>query len=162
MANKFGDEFWDVSVDLHSCGISAQMWKDIEKKYCNVFISPSTIHNTRSESHKKLIETVSPRRLLIESDYYTMSELTSQTIKMLNTVSEIKGWPIEQEWINDEDVDGADTKPKIPEGEWGAVRRLEANWKAFVKGGHRPEKKVLSKFKRFQNDWVSDDEAGEA
>ena len=30
MARKFGNEFWDVSVDLHSCGISAQMWKDIE------------------------------------------------------------------------------------------------------------------------------------
>lgn len=82
-----------------------------------------------------------------------MSELTPQTIKMLNTVSEIKGWPIEQEWIDDEDLDG------VPESEWGAVRRLEANWKAFLKGGHRPEQKVPSKFKRFQNDWMSDDEA---
>jgi len=82
-----------------------------------------------------------------------MSELTPQTIKMLNIVSEIKGWPIEQEWID------VDSGSKIPEEEWGAVRRLEANWKAFVRGGHRPEKKVPSKFKRFQNDWVSDDEA---
>jgi len=83
-----------------------------------------------------------------------MSELASQTVQMLNTVSEIKGWPIEQEWIDDEDT--------IPEKEWGAVRRLETNWKAFVKGGHRPEKKVLSKFKRFQNDWASGDEADQA
>ena len=81
---------------------------------------------------------------------------------MLNTISGIKGWPIEQEWVDDEDAGGVDTGPKIPEREWGAVRRLEENWKAFVKGGHRPEKKVLSKFKRFQNDWVSDDEAGQA
>jgi len=91
-----------------------------------------------------------------------MSELTSQTVKMLNTVSEIKGWPIEQEWIDDEDVDDVNSGPKIPEGEWGAVRRLEANWKAFLKGGHRPEQKVPSKFKRFQNDWASDEEAGGA
>jgi hypothetical protein len=132
-----------------------------QKKYCNVFISPSAVHNTQSESHKKLIETVSPNRLLIESDYYTMSELTSQTVKMLNTVSEIKGWPIEQEWIDDEDVGGVNTGPRIPESGCGAVRRLEANWKAFVKGGHRPEQKVLSKFKRFQKDWVSDDETDE-
>ena len=90
-----------------------------------------------------------------------MSELAPQTVKMLNTVSEIKGWPIEQEWI-DEDGGGANTTPKIPEGEWGAVRRLEANWKTFLKGDHRPEQKVLSKFKRFQKDWVSDDEADEA
>ena len=91
-----------------------------------------------------------------------MSELAAQTVQMLNTISEIKGWPIEQEWIDDEDADGVDTKPRIPEKDWGAVRRLEANWKAFLKGGHRPEKKVLSKFKRFQSDWVSDDEADEA
>lgn len=185
MAKKFGNEFWDVSVDMHSCGFSGQMWKEIEvrfrgklvqpfclralastrhhqKKYCNVFISPSAIYNTRSESHKKLIEAVSPNRLLIESDYNTMSEVTSQTVKILNTVSEIKGWPIEQEWIDDEDVDGVNTRTRIPESEWGAVRRLEANWKTFVKGGHRPEQKVLSKFNRFKNDWVSDDEADEA
>lgn len=80
---------------------------------------------------------------------------------MLNTVSEIKGWPIEQEWSVDEALDGVDTNLKIPESEWGAVRRLEANWKAFLKGGHRPEQKVPSKAKRFQNDWVSDDELGE-
>lgn len=90
-----------------------------------------------------------------------MSELTPQTVKMLNTVSEIKGWPIEQEWIDDED-DGGNTRPRIPEREWGAVRRLETNWRTFVKGGHRPEQKVPSKFKRFQNDWESDDQAGEA
>jgi len=30
MAKKFGNDFWDISVDLHSCGIGAQMWKDIE------------------------------------------------------------------------------------------------------------------------------------
>jgi len=159
MADKFGDRFWDVSLDLHSCGLSPQMWKDAEKKYCNVFISLSTVINGRSENHKKLITTVSPKRLLIESDFYAMSELASQTVQMLNTVSEIKGWPIEQEWIDDGDADG-DTR--IPEEEWGAVRRLEENWKAFVKGGHRPEKKVLSRFKRYRNDWVSGDEADEA
>lgn len=88
-----------------------------------------------------------------------MSELMPQTIKMLNIVSEIKGWPIEQEWVDDQNLDGISGGPKIPESEWGAVRRLEVNWKAFLKGGHRPEQKVPSKFKRFQNDWLSDDES---
>jgi hypothetical protein len=59
-----------------------------------------------------------------------MSELTPQTIKMLNTVSEIKGWPIEQEWVGDENVGDNDAKP---------------------------EQKVPSKFKRFQKDWMSDE-----
>jgi len=30
MVDRFGDKFWDVSMDLHSCGLSPQMWKDIE------------------------------------------------------------------------------------------------------------------------------------
>lgn len=30
MATKFGDRFWDVSVDLHSYGVSPQIWKDFE------------------------------------------------------------------------------------------------------------------------------------
>lgn len=29
-AKKFGDKFWDVSVDIHSFGASPQIWKDIE------------------------------------------------------------------------------------------------------------------------------------
>lgn len=30
MVEKFGDKFWDISVDLHSCGVSPQVWKEIE------------------------------------------------------------------------------------------------------------------------------------
>lgn len=33
MATKFGDKFWDVSVDMHSFGASPQIWKDIEVRY---------------------------------------------------------------------------------------------------------------------------------
>jgi Tat protein secretion system quality control protein TatD with DNase activity len=30
MAKRFGDKFWDVSVDIHSFGASPQIWKEIE------------------------------------------------------------------------------------------------------------------------------------
>lgn len=30
MAKKFGDKFWDISVDIHSFGASPQIWRDIE------------------------------------------------------------------------------------------------------------------------------------
>lgn len=42
---------------------------------------------------------------------------------MLTTVAEIKGWHVEDQW--DE---------KIEENKWGAVRKLEENWKAFQRG----------------------------
>ena len=38
MVNKFGDKFLDLSLDLHSCGLSPQAWKDIEVRFCGGFI----------------------------------------------------------------------------------------------------------------------------
>jgi hypothetical protein len=40
-------------------------------------------------------------------------------------VAETLGWPIEDAWEEDGAV-----------AEEGVVRRLEANWRAFLKGGH--------------------------
>jgi hypothetical protein len=40
MANKFENEFWDVSVDLHSCGISAQLWKEVEVRRRDRLVQP--------------------------------------------------------------------------------------------------------------------------
>jgi hypothetical protein len=42
-------------------------------------------------------------------------------------VAEAVGWPIEDTWEDNLERD---------ESQWGVVRRLEANWRAFVKGGH--------------------------
>ena len=42
-------------------------------------------------------------------------------------VAEARGWRIEDAWEDSGERD---------ESEWGVVRRLEANWRAFVKGGH--------------------------
>ena len=52
MASKFGDKFWDVSMDLHSCGLSPQMWKDIEVRRWGGLIQsfpdkPSRLHTNR-------------------------------------------------------------------------------------------------------------------
>lgn len=45
---------------------------------------------------------------------------------MLQIVAEIKGWTIETDW-----------KDFVPEEDWGAVRKLEANWNAFKTGNHQ-------------------------
>jgi hypothetical protein len=58
---------------------------------------------------------------------------------MIKIVAEVKGWPIETEWVDD---------AKLTESEetWGVVRRLEKNWTRFKNGRHpvrqtRKEKK---------------------
>jgi len=50
---------------------------------------------------------------------------------MINTVAEIRGWHIEEDWQDD-----------LPREEWGTVRRLEENWKSFLKGNHKPTESV--------------------
>lgn len=56
---------------------------------------------------------------------------TERTWDMLRTIAEVKGWTVEDgEWNDD-----------VDEPQWGAVRRLEENWKAFKRGNHLLPKK---------------------
>ncbi len=62
---------------------------------------------------------------------------------MLLTVARTKGWPVEEVWVNETDP-----------AKWGAVRRLEENWRRFRAGDHpAPE---LSKKKKRVEEWISD------
>ena len=44
---------------------------------------------------------------------------------MLNLVAEIKGWHVEDRWEDELEPD-----------QWGAVRKLEENWRLFQRGNH--------------------------
>jgi len=126
MKALYGAQWNKISVDMHSCGLSAQMWTDIQKKYPNLFLSMSTVINHKNANHRALIAACSPQRILVESDFNDIDMCTERTWDMLRTIAEVKGWAVEDgEW--DDDVD---------EPQWGAVRRLEENWKAFKRGNH--------------------------
>ncbi|OCH89561.1 TatD DNase family Scn1 [Obba rivulosa] len=133
MKVKHGESWLRISVDMHSCGLSAQTWADIERQHSNVFLSLSTVINARSTAHKALIATCSPNRILVESDFNDIRLSGPYTWDMLLTVAEVKGWRVEEVW--DEGTAGNDA------AQWGAVRRLEENWNAFVRGNHEPVKK---------------------
>ncbi|KAF9270711.1 Metallo-dependent hydrolase [Marasmius fiardii PR-910] len=141
---KYGEKWTRISLDMHSCGFSPTMWKEIERKYSNVFLSLSTVINSRSPNHSALIEVCSPDRILVESDYNHISMCTKRTWDMLRTVADIKGWSIETEWVED-----------VAESDWGAIRMLERNWKRFQLGNHAPI--VGRKKKKAAEDWMSDD-----
>lgn len=66
--------------------------------------------------------------MLVESDIHEMKQCAGRSWAMLNIVAEVKGWSIEKEWSEMQEDD--------PQKE-GVVRRLEANWETFVKGGHK-------------------------
>ncbi|RDB29053.1 Cut9-interacting protein scn1 [Hypsizygus marmoreus] len=125
MQIKHQENWSRISLDLHSCGLSPESWRDIERKYKNVFLSLSTVINSRSPNHRALIATCSPTRLLVESDFHNVDKCTERTWDMVKTVAEVRGWPLESEWIDDLDED-----------DWGTVRKLEENWFRFKKGYH--------------------------
>lgn len=85
---------------------------------------------------------------MVESDYNDSARLTDQTCQMLSTIAEVKGWHIETSWEDD-----------LPVDEWGAVRKLEENWKTFQRGGHPPIRKK-DRRKLLLEYWESDEEDG--
>lgn len=88
-------------------------------------MSLSTVINSRHSTHRDLIRACSSERLLVESDYNDVNMCMPKTWDMLQIVAEIKGWTLETDW-----------QDALPEEDWGAVRKLEANWHAFKTGNH--------------------------
>ncbi|EGO00869.1 hypothetical protein SERLA73DRAFT_87191 [Serpula lacrymans var. lacrymans S7.3] len=125
MQRKYGEQWNRVSLDLHSCGFSPQMWKDVEGRHVNVFLSLSTAINSRSPNHRALLAACSPSRILAESDFHQIDQCAQRAWDMVVTIAEVKGWQVETTW--EEDLD---------ENHWGVVRHLEENWKTFQKGNH--------------------------
>ncbi|GBE77438.1 hypothetical protein SCP_0103130 [Sparassis crispa] len=150
MRARHGDAWVHVSVDMHSCGLSAQTWADIQKEHPNVFLSLSTAINGRSPAHRALISACASHRILVESDFHDVRHSTAYTVRMLRTVAEVKGWTVEDAW--NDGLDGVGDEDR-----WGAVRRLEANWRRFEKGGHQPNRKKPRR-KLLLEDWESDEE----
>ncbi|KAI0964243.1 hypothetical protein AcW1_001106 [Taiwanofungus camphoratus] len=130
MRARHGRGWARIGVDMHSCGLSAQTWADIEKRHPNVFLSLSTAINARSPAHRALIAACAPERILVESDFHDVRYAAPYTWDMLHTVAEVKGWRVESS--------GEEVEASAESAEWGAVRRLEENWKAFERGGHKP------------------------
>ncbi|KAG9095879.1 hypothetical protein FS749_009550 [Ceratobasidium sp. UAMH 11750] len=140
MRSRYGADWERINVDLHSCTLSGEVWKSIEKAHQNVYLSLSTAINVRPNSnmHLQLIQACDPTRLLVESDYPYISDTTQRTWDVLCLIARERGWRIESEWDYPED---ASTEGKHDES-WGAVKRMEVNWHAFRQGGRgvMPEK----------------------
>lgn len=97
-------------------------------------MSLSTVINQKHSNLRQLIETCSPNRILVESDYNDINMVTSQTWDMVKIIADVRGWPLETEWID---------SLEFEEKDWGAVRRLEENWNKFKAGNHpvKPKKR---------------------
>ena len=144
-------------ASVPSCTSLSPLWKastnTLQKANNNIFLSLSSIINGRSENHEHLIRHCRADRLLAESDYNDIKFVTSQTWEILETISRIRGWPLETSWES-----GA---PEEQEA-WGTVRRLEANFGVFLKGGHKdvPPKRNRKLRKQLES-YPSDEEGSE-
>ncbi|EIW86967.1 Metallo-dependent hydrolase [Coniophora puteana RWD-64-598 SS2] len=130
LAEKHGDKWRRVSLDLHSCTLSPETWKNIEKRHPNVFLSISTGINVRCQNLSALVQVASPDRLLVESDHNNIDGCTSLTWDIVLLLAEIKQWPVETVWKDDPRDD-----------QRGVVHQLQANWKRFQEANFGPAKK---------------------
>jgi len=123
---KYG-EAWDrISFDLHSCGLRAETWCEIEKAHNNVYLSLSSIINTRSQSYEGLIEACASDRILVETDFNDAKYCAERTWEMLLVIARVKNWKVEE---SDEEVNSDIAN-------LGAIRRIRDNYDAFVQGNH--------------------------
>ncbi|KAH9837257.1 TatD DNase family Scn1 [Rhodofomes roseus] len=150
MRARYGRAWDAISVDMHSCGLSAQTWIALEKAHCNVFLSLSTAINARSPAHAALIRACSPDRLLVESDFHDIAYSAPYVWDMVCRIADARGWPVER---SAEDLDGED----------GVVQKLEENWRRFVEGGHKPRtRKRRDRRRLLLDESESDEEASSA
>jgi hypothetical protein len=69
---------------------------------------------------------------MVESDFPYLSDTTQRTWDILCLIARERGWRLEEEWDYPEIEPQYDGKHAET---WGAVRRMEANWNAFRRGG---------------------------
>lgn len=70
-----------------------------------------------------------------------------KTWEMIQTVARVKGWSVEEEWVDN-----------LEEADWGAVRLLEENWKAFKAGNHIVPPRKNRKSQNTEEDWSSEED----
>ncbi|KAG8983757.1 hypothetical protein FRB90_005781, partial [Tulasnella sp. 427] len=163
LKDQYGEDFGKVNIDLHSCGFSAETWKEVESKYPNIFLSLSIVINGRSPAHEVLIRKCSPDRILSESDFNNIDNSTQHTWDMVCAIARIKNWAIESEAWDDEDGLG--------EEDWGVVRRLERNWRRFIGPGlgvalnatraGRKTRHLNDPAHKWRGEWVDESSDGE-
>ncbi|KAH9081590.1 TatD DNase family Scn1 [Lactarius deliciosus] len=147
MAAAHGAAWYAISVDVHSCKFSPEAWREIGNHHPNVYLSLSTAINGNIPNFVALVRECAPTRLLVESDWPDARDAPTRTWDMACMVAEIHGWPIEDTW--------EDTPPS-DEAKWGVIRRLESNWRAFVKGGHVAPIRGLRSRERRRRDYSLD------
>ncbi|KAF8760059.1 TatD related DNase [Rhizoctonia solani] len=100
MRHKHGEAWEKINIDLHSCTLSGETWKSIEKTHHNVYLSLSTAINIRPNSGAvlDLIQSCDPTRLMVESDFPYISDTTQRTWDILCLIARERGWRVEGEW----------------------------------------------------------------
>ncbi|GAA5961055.1 hypothetical protein JCM3765_006516 [Sporobolomyces pararoseus] len=88
--------FQEIYVCLHSFGGSAEAAKQIQKNHPNVFFSFSTIISGRSPNFYKLLQSIEPERLLLESDFSKIEQIDSQIWEIFEAVCKSRDWTVEE------------------------------------------------------------------
>lgn len=79
--------FNGISIDLHSCTLSPETIRQVQKTYKNVYVSFSTAVNGRQARLHEQIRACDPHRVLCESDWHGWDELAQRTNEIVSIMS---------------------------------------------------------------------------
>ncbi|TRM66273.1 hypothetical protein BD626DRAFT_487260 [Schizophyllum amplum] len=117
MRDRYGDRWRALSVDLHSCGLSPEMWRTVETGHPNAFLSVSTGINLRSiKACRALITAAHPTRLLAESDWHAADESASRTFDIVRFIAEVREWGVESMDVDEPADDKKEPSASPPRG----------------------------------------------
>ncbi|GFZ50248.1 hypothetical protein JCM24511_08004 [Saitozyma sp. JCM 24511] len=134
-----------INVDLHSAGgWSPEFWVQAEKQLLNLYASPSILITGRSTSAAELIRSISPDRLLVESDTHDARLATRLVWGACEWMARCRGWRLEgrdadadeeREWeweMGEEEEEEEEWEGKEQEQRW-LIRTAERNWARFMR-----------------------------
>ncbi|KAK8849400.1 hypothetical protein IAR55_004732 [Kwoniella newhampshirensis] len=94
-----------INVDLHSVGgWSPAFWTQAERNLSNLYASPSILITGRSPTASQLIRSISPRRILVESDSHDVRLSSRLVWAATEWISRCKKWNLEGGGSDGEDV----------------------------------------------------------
>ncbi len=116
--------FYSINFDIHSCGgFSLASYSAAQKRYPNMYLSPSLAISARSPGTPDLIRSVRQDRLLVESDTHLIGDTTRRVWAATVWIARCRGWK----------VGGISTDGNDQEDSLDVVDVLERNWKTFMK-----------------------------
>ena len=116
--------FKSINLDLHSCTLSAETIKQVQKTHKNIYVSFSTTINSRQKGLLEQIDACNPDRLLSESDWHSAEGLAERVHEIVDLFADSRTL------IEHLGIGGLSKSQRVRK----IAEKLRQNWQTFLQG----------------------------